>query len=165
MFPKVGEGSSCTFTQPLRGWVTLRRWQPEVHFLPVSVCVTYASGSTCTALTRWEHWRWFNRSHISINNSKSFTFLHVRPRASIHVFFFFIVICCQMIHHSQHESLICFIRNFCPVVLRLSLHFSPFTVNHLIPTGRNESLPAGKRSIKARHLTIWIIISIFSCLF
>lgn len=72
VFPKVGEGNSCTFTQPLRGWVTLPRWQPEVHFLPVSACVTCASGSTCTALTRWEHWRWFNRSPISINNSKSF---------------------------------------------------------------------------------------------
>lgn len=72
VLPKVVEGNSCMYTQLLRGRGISPRWRPGVHFQPVSACVTSASGSACTALTRWERWRWFNPSHISINNSKSF---------------------------------------------------------------------------------------------
>lgn len=59
VLPKVVEGNSFTYTQPLRGRGISPRWRPGVHFQPVSACVTSASGSTCTALTRWERWRWF----------------------------------------------------------------------------------------------------------
>lgn len=109
---KEAEGTSCTYTQPLRGRATLPRWQPGVHFQPVSASVTCASGSTCMALTGWERWRWFNASHISINNSKSFICVSLCQASRFQTCFFFIVICCQTILHSQPEGLIWFCQTF-----------------------------------------------------
>lgn len=73
--PQVVEGTFSTCTQQLRGRAMLLRWQQGVYFQPVSAFVTCGSGSTCTALTGWEHWRWFN---ISINNPNMFiSYCHV----------------------------------------------------------------------------------------
>lgn len=108
--PKVVEGTSCTYTQPLRGRATSPRWQPEVHFPPASAFVTCAFGSTCTAPTGWERWRWFNLSHISINNSKPVCvgLCHAPTFQTRSIYLFY----CLMIHHSQPEGLIWFCQIF-----------------------------------------------------
>ena len=113
--PKAAEGASCLWTQPLRGTGTLPSWGRGVPSRAASACVTCASGSSCTAPTGWERWRWSRLCCVSINYSNGFCFLS--PGIKLPNIFL-----CNSPPDDPSQSTwrlhFVFVRNVCPVFLQ-----------------------------------------------